>query len=389
VSIRTLLVSAGLATLVCGVAVSQPPPKPATPPPAPPPSGVTPPPYLPPRPSPPAPPAPRSVEELLTELESIKAQKAELERKEKELKAAIAKKLEEQAERLKKLGIAPKAVEHAGALHPLRFAMDGPKKDKEEAVIVLLANIAPAGPPQFATAANELVDKLARQLPQMANEQKSKPKIKILSPKQVDKFKLANPKWKDMNANEIGDKLGADFVLEIQLDKLRLYQPGSLSTVYEGRAEVQVKVYEVGTEDAKGKYSLPNQYSLSFTYPHSGIPATDAMPETKFKELFYDNLAADIARMHTDPKPSGSLKPAEPDRVGRIFIEGNTKTPDGKILGKLDLRPGQILQYPKLEDAYMKLRKAGFQDVMIEVLPNELDSVFKDIRVRVTEKGAR
>lgn len=84
-----------------------------------------------------------------------------------------------------------------------------------------------------------------------------------------------------------------------------------------------------------------------------------------------------------------AAKGAEPDRVGRIIIEGNAKTPDRKILEKLELQPGQILQYPKLEEARSKLQKAGFRDVTVEVLPNELDSTFKDIRVRVTEKDAR
>ncbi|HEY1186197.1 MAG TPA: outer membrane protein assembly factor BamA [Gemmata sp.] len=77
-----------------------------------------------------------------------------------------------------------------------------------------------------------------------------------------------------------------------------------------------------------------------------------------------------------------------PDRVGRIIIEGNDITRDRVILNQLDLRPGQILQYPKLEDARMRLARLGIFDQeeppSVEVLPNELDT-FKDIRVRVRE----
>ncbi|MBN9122302.1 MAG: outer membrane protein assembly factor BamA [Planctomycetes bacterium] len=79
----------------------------------------------------------------------------------------------------------------------------------------------------------------------------------------------------------------------------------------------------------------------------------------------------------------------EPDRVGRIIIEGNDITRDRVILNQLDLRPGQILQYPKLEDARMRLNRLGIFDPeeppSVEVLPNELDQTFKDIRVRVKE----
>jgi outer membrane protein assembly complex protein YaeT len=78
-----------------------------------------------------------------------------------------------------------------------------------------------------------------------------------------------------------------------------------------------------------------------------------------------------------------------PDRVGRIIIEGNSVTQDRVILNQLDLLPGQILQYPKLEEARMRLNRLGIFDPedppTVEVIPNELDNMFKDIRVRVRE----
>jgi Surface antigen variable number repeat len=79
----------------------------------------------------------------------------------------------------------------------------------------------------------------------------------------------------------------------------------------------------------------------------------------------------------------------EPDRVGRIVIEGNTATPDRVILGLLDFGPGQRLLYPQL-DAARKLLGCGLFDranpPTVEVIPNEFDSRFKDIRIRVTER---
>jgi hypothetical protein len=199
VSARKLLVSVGLLAVVCGVATSQPvppvPPVPSPsprlefPPPGPPPANIPPVivPTAPTYPVPPAPPPEKTVDELLNDLERVQTQKAELDKREQELKATIRKKLEKQTERLNKLGVTPK---------------------KEE---------------------------------------------------------------------------------------------------------------------------------------------------------------------------------KEPDRVGRIIIEGNTKTPDQKILEKVDLLPGQILHYPALEASRARLEKAGFTGVVVEVIANEMDSKFKDIRVRVTE----
>src|SRR4051812_12289585 len=55
------------------------------------------------------------------------------------------------------------------AKYPLTFDKDGPKKDKDEVVVALLPQVAPGtGGPQFATAANDLADKVAKQLPEMA-----------------------------------------------------------------------------------------------------------------------------------------------------------------------------------------------------------------------------
>lgn len=80
----------------------------------------------------------------------------------------------------------------------------------------------------------------------------------------------------------------------------------------------------------------------------------------------------------------------EPDRVGRIIVEGNTDTPDGVILRHLDLHPGQVLDYARLAAYRDRLRGAWLFDPAappaVEVLPNEFDGRFKDIRVRVTER---
>jgi hypothetical protein len=79
------------------------------------------------------------------------------------------------------------------------------------------------------------------------------------------------------------------------------------------------------------------------------------------------------------------VTPKQPDHVGRIIIEGNTKTPDQKILDLLKLLPGQVLHYPALDVARARLEKAGFRDVTVEAVVSDPDSTFKDIRVKLTE----
>lgn len=79
----------------------------------------------------------------------------------------------------------------------------------------------------------------------------------------------------------------------------------------------------------------------------------------------------------------------EPKRVGRVIIEGNDITQDRVILNQLELRPGQVMQYPKLKEAEARLSRLGIFDPenppSVTIEPTEFDSSFEDIRVHVNE----
>ena len=191
------------------------------------------------------------------------------------------------------------------APYPLAFGKDGPKKDKDEVVVVLLPQVAPGAGRDFVTADRELAEKLSRLLPELAKQNKDKDarKLRVVSPTQVDKFKMVNPQWKQMSAGEIGHKLGADFVLEIYLDKMRLYQPNSQNSIYEGRAEVSVAIYEIGETggDVKDRYTVP------FAFPRGLVRDAAAVPESEFKKQYLEALTAEIAHQHVDSKASNGI----------------------------------------------------------------------------------
>ncbi|MBY0458585.1 MAG: hypothetical protein K2V38_14695 [Gemmataceae bacterium] len=193
--------------------------------------------------------------------------------------------------------------EKVKARSPLTFDKDSPKRDQDEVVVAILPQARGDFGPQFALLPGEVADKIGKILPELAKENKEKRKFKVLGQAQVDKFKATTPNWKRMSADEIGQKLGADFVLEIWLDKLRLYDPASNNLIYEGRAEVQVTVYEVGAKDGIPKDS----YNLSFDYPKGMPRAADSMPLSTFKAQFVDNLALKIARQHVEYKASNDF----------------------------------------------------------------------------------
>lgn len=77
-------------------------------------------------------------------------------------------------------------------------------------------------------------------------------------------------------------------------------------------------------------------------------------------------------------------KDAEPDRVGKVILEENDPKDEKMIRDALGLQPSQILKYPALEEARVRLIKAGFHAATVEVIPGESDSALKDIRVRIS-----
>jgi hypothetical protein len=84
------------------------------------------------------------------------------------------------------------------------------------------------------------------------------------------------------------------------------------------------------------------------------------------------------------------VEPSGAKRVGRIVIQGNTITEDGVILDMVDLRPGQVIEPSRLEEANARLKKAEkkrkFQSATVELMPNEWDSIYLDVLVKVKEK---
>lgn len=191
------------------------------------------------------------------------------------------------------------------AQYPLTFAKDGPKKDKDEVVVLLLPYLKPGTSPEFITADRELAEKIAKILPDMTKENKDKLKYRVISPTQVDKFKITNPHWKQMTAGEIGEKLKADFVLEIEMAQMRLYQPNTpiSEKIYEGRAEISVNIYEIGTNNSE----LKDQYPLSFSYPKGMPRSATAITERQFRQQYIDNLALAITQMHVEHQATDNI----------------------------------------------------------------------------------
>jgi len=124
----------------------------------------------------------------------------------------------------------------------------------------------------------------------------------VIPTAQVNKFKMNNPTWKDMHPSAWGKALNVDYVLDIHLDKLRLYQPGSLNALYEGHGEVSVFMYDVAEGVAEPKY-----YVHDFHHPKTGVRDATAIPLGAFKKEYLERLAVELAQYHVDHKISSGI----------------------------------------------------------------------------------
>jgi hypothetical protein len=184
------------------------------------------------------------------------------------------------------------------APYPFR-PKEGEKADKDQEIKVLVLCDHPTVVTyEFAGADRELAGMLAKRLPELAKENKDE--IAVIPPAELDKFKMRNPDWKTMRPARIGKALGADYVLDVNVGNVNVYQPQSGRRIYEGRAEVEVDVYDVTAAAADGP---AHHYTHPFVYPKTGMLATDDVPLSRFRQLFLERLALEVARQHIDYKP--------------------------------------------------------------------------------------
>ena len=185
------------------------------------------------------------------------------------------------------------------APYPL-VAKDGPKKDKEEVTVALFVSQGSGQSFEFAGAENTIASEMGRKLPDLAKENKQK--VAVIPTAKVNQFKFKNPTWKNMHPSAWGKALGVDYVLEVNLDKMRLYQPGSLNQLYEGRGEVSVFMYDVDEGVAE-----PKSYTYAFLHPKTGVLDATSIPLGTFKKEFLERLAIELAQQHIDYKQSSGI----------------------------------------------------------------------------------
>lgn len=120
----------------------------------------------------------------------------------------------------------------------------------------------------------------------------NKEKVKVIPVHKVEKFKADHPGWKSMGMTEIGKYFEADYVLDVEVVSLGLYEPGSHKTLYKGYCKIDVSALDVN----KPKDGPAWQRPISIQYPTSRgpIPVADDNNTESFRQMFVRRIAADL-----------------------------------------------------------------------------------------------
>lgn len=149
----------------------------------------------------------------------------------------------------------------------------------QQVAIVCVSNASATGPASIASMVERSVGMLLKQKGR---------DIRVIHQEDVAKWIDTND-WDQMDYREIGRGVGADMVLAIDLDNITLHEG---RTLYKGRADVTVTVYDMKAEGQVAfRRSLPE-----FSFPQNAARPVTEMSEGRFRALFVEVLAQQVAR---------------------------------------------------------------------------------------------
>lgn len=176
--------------------------------------------------------------------------------------------------------------------------------DKEQEVtVVVLVSGGLENRPELLRADRDLSFRIAKHLQELckANEEN----VKVVSPVKVEQFKNEHPGWRTMDVDEIARRFAADYVINVEVEQLSMYQKGSSNLLYRGDAQLSVTLVDASDP------SVPTEAPLQIIYPDESrggaIPVDDEPPQ-KFKNDFFEKIATQVSWQFTAHPTSDSYR---------------------------------------------------------------------------------
>lgn len=164
-------------------------------------------------------------------------------------------------------------------------------KDKEKTVkVLILSQTALETRPEFLRVDRDLAQLLSQSMDD--GFKKNKEKVVLVRNSLVEKFKDDHPNWKAMGAVEIGKHFKADYVIELDVNQITLYEPGSYNTFFRGRCDISIVVHDTYHSSEGPKWTY--EYSTEFPRARGPIDAGNGNV-AQFRQKFLQVVAREIS----------------------------------------------------------------------------------------------
>lgn len=172
-----------------------------------------------------------------------------------------------------------------------RLAGDDPKKMVK---VVLLVSGPVELRRELQTADRELTGLFHQKLAEGCLRNKEA-NVVIASTSKVQKFKDENPMWQSLSLADLGKRLEADVIIDLEVNDMTLYEQGSGNTLFFGKTAISVTVVDVAKADEGPVFR--KEYTTEF--PKSGSrPVTDSNPQ-QFRRAFLTKVAEELSWLFT------------------------------------------------------------------------------------------
>jgi hypothetical protein len=179
---------------------------------------------------------------------------------------------------------------------PAEFPLT-PQPKKTDAKVVVFVSSKMGLPADLAGVDRMLNAELIQMLDARVKENEEK--VQVLKMQVIDKYKADNPNWRTESPYDIGKSFGADYVIDVEIQEMDLYKPGSRGQWLLGHATVAVDAYDLS------KPLRDPAYKQDFTiqYPQSEREVESRAQISQFRLQFVQRIASDISVKFSSSTP--------------------------------------------------------------------------------------
>jgi hypothetical protein len=173
---------------------------------------------------------------------------------------------------------------------PAKFPLKPrPKHEEEEVKVVVLTTCAQGLSSDVMGVDRALASEFIKLLQERCTENKEKVLVKRVTA--IDEFKKKNPDWQGLSPVDIGKELKADYIIDIEVLDMTLYEEGSRKEFLHGRCHIAVTAFDLAQKSTEPAFAPPD---FNLTYP-SGHPMSvyDENVST-FKQKFIKRIAGEL-----------------------------------------------------------------------------------------------